>query len=517
MPLSETGKLGSRAVTQQTSGSDASRSDVATSMRNALKLGGSLVLTLGMGFGVRIALRRYLGPAVIGPVNFADAFAATAFVFLGLGIDNYIRKIVPVSLEGANRFLGTIFAVRLAMSVAVLATMGVVLTLMGQSGDVRLLVWVYGLAQLVISFNVTFASLLQSARTIDGLSTVNVVSKVVWAAGFAATMLFNLPLVGIPLSLLVSESLKLIVGFVLARKHVKLVLKIEWPTLWPVLRSAFPFYLNSVALVVVSRFDVNVLRMRAADSEIGLYSAASELAQMTFVLMPMLGGVVMPLFVRAHARGVEEYGLMLRRTLELVLTLAFPVSLAIAIGADFWVRLVLGEPYADAAWALSILGPTFLLTYTASLIATALNVTGGEWTVTVTSALSMFVNPMLVLLMVGFSQTWGPGGGGAACAMATVGTETFVLTVMFSRVGRTAMDKRLATMLIKTTLVCGVVVVVDRFVLQPLGPARLVLDGLLYAALVLGTGAVSVRETLGFVKEIRAQRSAPPTPEGAPS
>ncbi|MFT3709005.1 MAG: flippase [Archangium sp.] len=488
--------------------SQESKSDVAVSMRNALKLGGSLVLTLGIGFGIRIALRRHLGPAVMGPLNFADAFTATAFVFVGLGLDTYVRKVVPVAVDGANEFLGTIFAVRAALSVAVYATMAVVLHFMGQPPEVQLLVAVYGAAQLCTTFNQTFVAMLQSARTIDGLSTLNVVSKLIWAAGFAATIIFSLPIVGIPLSVFVSELLKLVVGFALVRKHTRLVLKIDWSKLRPVLRSAFPFYVNAVALVIVNRFDVNVLKVRADDKEIGLYSAASELAQMTFVLTPMIGGVVMPLFARAQARAAEEYHAMVRRTLELVLTFAFPASLAIAVGSDFWVHVLLGEQYAASSLALSILGPTFLLSYAAVVIAVALNLSGGEWTVTVTSLLSMVVNPVLVMILVTFGKDWGTGGAGAACALAAVGTEAFVLTVMFVRIGHIAMDRRLATMLVKSTLTCVIVMAVDRFLLHNLGPVRLLIDGALYAVLVVISGAVSIKESLAFVRQIRAQRAA---------
>ena len=473
-------------------------------MRNALTLGGSLVLTLGIGFGVRIALRRSLGPTVIGPVNFADAFSTTAFVFLGLGIDLYVRKIVPVTLEGANAFLGTIFAIRGVMAVTVFLMMGLILNLMGQPPEVRLLVWAYGAAQVCMSFNMTLVAMLQSARTIDGLSALNVASKLMWAAGFVVTMVFKWPLVGIPVSVFLAELMKLTVGFALARRHVKLRLTIDWAKVTPVLRSAFPFYVNAVALVIVNRFDVNVLKVASDDQEIGLYSAAAELAQMTFVLVPMLGGVVMPLFARMQTRGQAEYHEVLRRTLELILVLAFPPSLAIAVGSDVWVRLLLGDQYAASAWALSILGPTFLLTYTAVVLGIALNLGGGEWTVTLTSLMSMVVNPLMVIGLVTLSHGWGLGGAGAACAMAAVGTELLVLTVMFYRLGRIVFDARLAKMVVKSTLACVVVIAVDRLVLHDLGAVRLLFDGLIYGGLVLSTGAVSVSESMALVKTMRA-------------
>jgi hypothetical protein len=93
--------------------------------------------------------------------------------------------------------------------------------------------------------------------------------------------------------------------------------------------------------------------------------------------------------------------------------------------------------------------------------------------------------------------------------MAAVGTELLVLTVMFYRLGRVAFDARLAKTLIKTTLACGVVMVIDRFVIHELGAVRLLIDALIYVVLVLSSGAVSVKESLGLIKTMRAQRSSP--------
>lgn len=477
--------------------------EVATSIRNALKLGGSMVMTLVIGFGVRVMLRRYLGPAVIGPINFADAFSTVAFVFVSLGVDTYIRKVVPVRLESASEFLGVILAVRLALSGATLLLMALVLEWMHQPDDVRVLVWAYGAAQIAMMLSQTFISLLQSARTIDGLSVLNVVSKVLWAAGFVATMAFHWPLVGIPLSVLASEVLRATVGWFLAKKHLKLELRLDWRQLRPVLAASLPFYVNGVAIVVVNRFDVNVLKVRATDTEVGLYSAAAELAQMTFVLTPMLTGVVMPLFARTLAAGLDGYHQLVRRTLELVLVLTFPVSLAIAVGSDLWVHLVYGDAYAASAWALSILGPSFVLTYVSVVSSIALNMSGGEWTVTVTSVASMLINPLLVLVAISLADGWGPGGAGAACALAAVVTEGLVLVAMFYRLGAAVFDARLVKVFAKTALVSAVIFVVDRQLLAPLGAARLLLDAGLYVVLVLAIGAVAVRETVAFAKTLR--------------
>jgi len=497
--------------TKSTPHSHSQHAEVATSLRNAIKLGGSLVMTLVIGFGVRVALRRYLGPTVIGPVNFADAFSAVGFVFVGLGVDTHIRKVVPVRLESASEFLGAVLVIRLLVSGVVFIVMAAVLHLMGQPPEVRDLVWAYGAAQAAMSVNQTFVALLQSARTVDGLSVTNVLSKLVWAVGFVATMAFGWPLVGVPLSVFASEVLRAIVGWYLVKKHLKLEFRVDWAQVRPTLRASFAFYLNAVALVVVNRFDVNVLKVRADDTEIGLYSAAAEMAQLTFVMTPMLPGVVMPLFARTLASGPEAYYRLVRRTLELVLVLSFPISLGIAVGSDVWVRLVYGAQYMNASWALSILGPSFLLTYISVISAIALNMSGGEWTVTVTSLLSMVVNPLLVISLVSLAKRWGwpEGGAGAACAMASITTESLVLVAMFYRLGVSVWDARLVKVLLKSLAVSLAVFAVDRAFLTTLGPARVVVDAVLYVVLVMASGAVALKETVAFAKTLRRGRGAP--------
>lgn len=486
---------------------ESTHAEVSRTLVNALKLGGSLVMTLVIGFGVRVALRRYLGPSVMGPLNFAEAFASTAFVFVGLGLDTYIRTVVPVRPEAASDFLGTFFVARAGLGVGVLLVMAAVLQVMGVAPESRQLVWVYAAAQVMLSLNITFVSLLQSARTIDGLSVLNVVAKLVWAAGFVATMLFGWPLVCIPLTVLGAETVKALFGWVLVKRHLHVRLRVDFAQLRPVFVSSFPFYVNGVALEVVNRFGVNAMEVRSTPHEIGLYGAAAELAQMTFILTPMLFGVVTPLFARTKAKGEQEYGEMLRRTLELVLVVAFPAALFMALGSDLWVALILGPKYAASALALRILSASLVLTYVAVVCALALNVGGGAWTVTTTSLLSMVLNPALVLLFVGHGSAWGEGGAGAACAVATIATELVVVGLMFWRMGKRAFDARLVRRTATTLVVCAALSALDYFVLLSWGPWRLVLEVPLYLALVLVTGALPVRETWNFVKTVRASRA----------
>src|SRR5690349_3388131 len=80
--------------------------DVATAARNAIKLGASLLATWTVALAVRFQLPRHLGPTRFGNFNFCDSFSAAFFVFLGLGIETYIQKEVPIRPKHASDFFG---------------------------------------------------------------------------------------------------------------------------------------------------------------------------------------------------------------------------------------------------------------------------------------------------------------------------------------------------------------------------------------------------------------------------
>ncbi|MHB8874450.1 MAG: flippase [Myxococcaceae bacterium] len=490
------------AARPQDDTSAASARDVKRSVRNAFKLGGSLLVTWGIALAVKFPLRRYLGPEVMGPVNFADAYTAAFFVFLSLGVDTYVRKVIPVTPRHLSDFLGGIFAVRLVMTAAIFLVMTVLMRLAGQSAEVQLLVYVSGVAQLFITTNQTLSSALHSHSTVDGLSVLSVVSKCVWGAGIVLTIVLDTSIVGLPLSLLASEVLKAAGAFYLVRKNLQLKLTFSAAAVKGVVLASVPYYVHGVSHVIYNKLDISVLKFVSTDLEVGWYSAAADIAGITMLVAPMFGWVLMPLFARAAARSETEYFHLVRRTLELVFTVAIPMSLAIWVGADIWIHLLLGPKFAGAALSLRILAPLFLLSYVAIISAISLNLRDRPWTVTLISVGGLLANPVFIYLFLGPSRRFfGEAGAGAGCAIAQVCTEALVTLAMVAVVGSRAFDRRMAVMLVKTFGVAAVIILLDRALTGAgWGWGRLALEAALYVAAAVAIGAVRPVEMVRFAR-----------------
>ena len=196
--------------------------------------------------------------------------------------------------------------------------------------------------------------------------------------------------------------------------------------------------------------------------------------------------------------------------------MTIPVSLMMCVGADLWVKILFGPNFAPAAPALRVLAVANLLMYVSIVCAYALAVSNQPWRMTAVFACGMIVNPICNLLLIKPGLAFGLGGGGAACATATLVTEIGVVGPLLAMLGRRVLGARLVLRALKNFGVAGAVVALDTFVLRPWGPWRLALEAVVYCVLVLVTGAVDIRELVASIRTTIRQRkqkdSAPPAP-----
>lgn len=482
------------------------RADMLRSLRNAVKLGLSLVLTWAVALGVRLVLPRHLGPEVFGAFQFADSITALLFVLTGFGMETYIRKEVATRPEHARDFMGGVHLLRVGLSVLIVLALTLVLTRAGKPTMVQRLVLIMSLAQLLVTTNATYAALLHSAGRINGLSVLNVASKVLWGAGILAAFAMGKGVEYVAWALALSEAVKMGALVFLTRRGLDLRGGISLRGTTVALTASLPFFLSDVARTAFGRVDVSVLSFLTSDLEVGWYSAASNLAGLTMLITPLIGWVLLPLMSRAAARSEEELVTLARRSMELILAASIPITLIMWLGADVIVGTVFGAEFMPATRSLRILAPMFVLTYVAIVSAITLIRLERGWTVTAILSAGLLVAPFLSWFVVPrTAAALGTGGAGVGAAIVLVTLELLMTVVMTGLIWRKVFDRRSAIVLGKTIGVCAVVIALDRL-LFPFGPARLAADAVVYAALVIAVKAVDIPEIVQFVKSAVARR-----------
>lgn len=487
----------------------ARRKDAHLAVRNAFILGGSLIATWSVALVVRLVLPRTMGPEVFGRFNWTDAASSLGFVFVSFGVDTYIMKELPVRPKHGSDFFGGTFVVRLLASLVVFAVIAGVVATRHQGAELQRTAAFFGLGQLALLNSNMLASMLQASRTVGRLAVYNIVSKVFWGAGVVVALMLNAPIEVFAASTIAGEGARGLLLYGVARRNLHLSFRVDWKETLAVLRRSAPYYVNIVAVTIYARVDVFIMELVIADKEVGWYGAAANFSSMAMLLAPLMVQVLMPQLSRAAAQSHDELMAMLRRTLELLITLAVPISLTLLVSADVCVPLVFGPKYHPSILALQILAPMFTLTYLAMMSAMCLTLMGRGWTVTVISISSVVLNALLnVLLLRPAVAQFGEGAGGAMAAAISVSTEVLVTAVMLHQIGRRAFDRANVSAGIKSLVAAAVVITAD-YAMHALGPIRIALDMLIYAVLIVATGAMRPKEILSTIRAaIAARRGA---------
>ncbi len=482
------------------------KSEVALALTNGLKLGASLASTLAVAFAVRFWLPRFLGPEDFGRLHWAEAFAAAAFVFVNLGVDMYIRREVSIRPSHAGDFYGGVVVLRLGASVALMGAMFLMMSTMGKDHIEMRLAYLFAIGQLAVVFTNTQGTLLNAVGHVNELAIFNVVAKLFWAGAIFAGLIAGFGLEVVAIAFAISETGKAIWYHRILQRRMHVAFKVDLRAAWTVVVVSLPYFLNLLCHSVYERVGVNVISVVANDQEVGWYGAATNLASMAFLFMPIVSLVLMPMGMRLGEQSAELMNESMRGALRIVVVVCALGSALMYVHANDIVHTLFGDQYLPSALSLRILAPMLPITYVAVVASLQVNMQGRIWTLVRVSLAGLAVNPIANLLLVHPMMEWiGPGGAGAAAATAALATEVTVAGLMLWALGRAALDARTLAVFGKT-LGLVVVVVLLHGVLPAPGLWWIPVEVAVYVGLGVVVGAFPLARMVGLVKDALARR-----------
>ena len=491
---------------------DPTRREGLLAIRNGAKLAASMILTWGVALIVTFKLPTYLGPVVFGHYKFGDQTAMSLAVFLSLGVDTYISREIAIRPKHASDFFGGVLVARAFVILPLIVF--AYFYLEGRVYERRLAAVLFGFAYLFTALNQTFQQTLQAASKVNGLAVANVIAKVLWGGGTFAAVTWHAPFWVLPLPMIVGEALKAGFLYFATKDAVDLELRIDVAETIKVLKIAFPFFIANVAVLLGSSIDVLVLGQLVPETseEVGWYGSARQIAQLSALLSPIMSGVLIPMMSRAKARNEEDFYRILRRGFEAVIVISIPLTLILALGAEYWIHITIKDKFLPAADSLRWLAPTFVFAYANVLLWLALMILDRSWTITIVSIAGLVLLPLLIIAAVPLTAGLGPGGAGMGVAMALSARELVIVLVFLAFLRTKALDRRGAMALAKSLSICVAVALADRYLAEHLHPLlRLGIDGALYGVLALVLRVIAPSDIKAVLKMVKDRKKAAAT------
>ena len=113
------------------------------------------------------------------------------------------------------------------------------------------------------------------------------------------------------------------------------------------MRDGLALAFSSLGFIALTQLDYVIVRIACTPRQAGLYSAGAVLAKSVLWLPAGITVALYPTVVSEHAGDRTSHHL-LYQSLRMALAFSGGLAVILAVGADFWVRLLYGADYAGA-------------------------------------------------------------------------------------------------------------------------------------------------------------------------
>jgi O-antigen/teichoic acid export membrane protein len=275
--------------------------------------------------------------------------------------------------------------------------------------------------------------------------------------------------------------------------------------------GGFPLMILSALILLYGTIDIPILAVLSDDATVGWYTLAFR-----FVGIPVFiaNAVMMAMFPTMSAHGVganTEFVGLVNRSMRLVMLIAVPASLAIAVLADRIIDLLYDERFADAVPILRILALSIPLTTMGIALGTALIASDRQFRYVVIAAVATVLNPIACWFAINWSiDRYDNGAIGAA--LVTVGTELLITAGALLVRSPGVVDKATSWYFARIFFAAGVMAVFLE-VFDDLPLAMLCAFGLaVYGAVSIAVRTVAINDVRGvtgmFTGALRSARNS---------
>lgn len=383
---------------------------------------GEKILRMGIGLLVSIWVTRYLGPEQFGQLNYATAFVMvlTSFTIMQ-SLDVIVVRNIVRDPTRTNEIMGSSFVLKL---VACTIAFGITLTsiVFVRHSDYA--------TQLLVGI-IAFGTFFQPFCIIDFWFQARVQSKypaIVRSSAFLLTssvkvalVLFKAPLLAFAVTAVIDiaiTSLGLVMAYRMNEQHMK-----DWratPTmLKDLMMDSWPLVASEIFIMAYMRVDKILLGEMAGSRELGIYSAATMIAEAFYFIPTAVCTSIFPSLIKAGFDNKEQFDTRLQQIYNLMSFLGYAVALPVTILAVWVVPFMFGSAYTKA-------GPMLIGLAWAGLFINLMIVRSYYLTVMNWTRLHLVIDVLCCLLNVSLNLYLIPLYGGMGAVVATIISYWFV-------------------------------------------------------------------------------------------
>ncbi|WP_223280033.1 oligosaccharide flippase family protein [Nostoc sp. PA-18-2419] len=160
--------------------------------------------------------------------------------------------------------------------------------------------------------------------------------------------------------LVFSESLILVIEWILINKLVKAKWKIDKDFIYSIIKNARTFFAIEALAVVNGRIQILILSLSGSEFIIGIYGGITQLFQPFFIIANSICIAMFPGLSKAVTKGRESQRKIISNCIEMLLIIALPLSIGMLFLSKNLLTFVYNPSFAQGSLALSVIAVSLI-------------------------------------------------------------------------------------------------------------------------------------------------------------
>lgn len=313
------------------------------------------ILRMLAGLLVGIWVARYLGPAQFGVFSYAVAFAALFGSVAKLGLDSIVVRDLVRRPDSRDLYLGTAFWLKLLGSIVMLAIIAFAVRLTSNNSITNIYIFIIAGGAVLQSFGVI--DFYFQSKVLSKYVAISKLTQLVTSSLLKLYLVFTgAELIWFVLVTLVDQ-ITLALALYLAyrcQKTTSFYRRFDLTTAKQLLRDSWPLIISGLVIMIYMRIDQIMIKEMLGEQEVGLYSAATRIAEVWYFIPVLLTASLFPSIINAKKVSEQLYYSRLQRLYALMFWISTAIALPMAFLSNWIVAILYGEAYQSAGQVLMI-------------------------------------------------------------------------------------------------------------------------------------------------------------------
>ncbi len=312
-------------------------------------------------FVLTAAIARNLGAEAIGQYLLAYSYY---FIFVGIasqGLKILFTRELAREPQTTSVYLMSGTLLQLIFSLLSYGALVIVVFLLPYSSKTSTLCYIMGLTIIPFALSNVTEAIFQAKEKMHliAIATVPVYALRLIIMIWAMQLKYGIEYLGAILFL--SETLILVIEWILLTQFVKIQWQIDKGFVWNTIKNARTFFAIEAIAVVSSRIEILILSLLGNEFLVGLFGAIVQLLQPFLIIANSITTAMFPRLSKLVDQGREKQQQITESFIELLLTMGLPLFLGLLIYGKDLLTFIYGSSFAQGNLALSISAISLLL------------------------------------------------------------------------------------------------------------------------------------------------------------